>query len=134
MGRVRSRVVCVVAAALTCAVLGVATAAPVVAKPVLKGPEIKLLAKQTGVGPHPILRWKAASGAARYLVVVQTPRGRPYWTWQGTETSVRFGGGPLDAPKNTEGASLVGSKVWFVIGFDAQGDAVASSGKRKISP
>jgi len=70
----------------------------------------------------------------RYLVVVQTPKGDPYWTWQGEETRVRFGGGPVGAAQTSDGASLTKKLVWFVVGLDAEGLSVASSPKRPIAP
>jgi hypothetical protein len=105
------------------------------AKPVVPGePEIKLTTRTTDAGPHPILKWKKVRDAEQYQVVVQTPKADPYWMWRGSETRVRFGGGPLDAPKKTEGATLTRKMVWFVYALDAEGDILASSSKRKIAP
>ena len=110
-------------------------AASTASKPVISGTkEIHLSTKTDGVGAHPILRWKAAPGAATYQVVVQTPKGTPYWAARTTETKVRFGGGPLDAPKKTEGAALTTKRMWFVLGLDDAGAVVAASAKRPISP
>ena len=108
---------------------GVAAAKPVV--PDTKA--ITLSTRKDDAGPHPVLRWKPVGGAAQYVVVVQTPKADPYWIWQGPETRVRFGGGPLDADDATEGAELVGTKVWFVLAYDDGGTLVASSAKRPIS-
>jgi hypothetical protein len=103
-------------------------------KPLIAGTkEIRLVTTTTGAGSHPTLQWKPVRDAVEYRVVVQTPKGDPYWTWRGTETRIRFGGGPIDASKRTEGATLTGKKVWFVVAFDANGDAIGSSSKRKIA-
>jgi len=115
---------------LTLVTPAVATAAPVIPDTTT----IKLTTKQSDAGPHPTLKWQAVDAAARYLLVVQTPKGDPYWSWQGIDTRVRFGGGPLDAPKNTEGATLTRKMMWFVLAFDDAGDLVASSAKRKLAP
>jgi hypothetical protein len=118
-------------------VLAVAAQAPaaVARKPVYPGAKpITLKTPTSDVGPHPILRWKATVGVATYEVVVQTPKGTPYWAGRTTETQLRFGGGPLDAPKKTEGAALTRNEVWFVLGVDDAGVVVAASSKRPISP
>jgi len=126
----RSTRAVVLALALLVAAPGIAAADPVL--PDTK--EIKQTTKKQGAGHHPVLRWRAVSGATRYLLVVQTPKGDPYWSWSGTETRVRFGGGPLDAPKNSPGATLARKMVWFVVAFDDAGGIIASSGKRTIAP
>jgi hypothetical protein len=128
----RARFVRGAALAVTILVAVPSTAA---ADPVLpETEEIAQTTKKRGVGPHPVLRWKAVEAATRYLLVVQTPKGDPYWSWQGTETRVRFGGGPLDAPRNSDGATLTRKLVWFVVAFDTDGSIIASSAKRKIAP
>jgi hypothetical protein len=96
--------------------------------------EIRLLTKSSGGGAHPVLKWKPVAGTASYLVVVRTPGGTPFWTWQGSETSVRLGGGPESAADDTEGAALRTRMVWFVIAFDADRKAIASSVTRRIRP
>jgi hypothetical protein len=126
----RAVVVSTVVLALT---VGAAGHAP--AKPVVKGkPEIKLATKTTHAGPHPLLQWKPVTAATGYLVVVQTPKGDPYWTWQGGDTSVLLGAGAPTSPKQSEGASLVRKMRWFVIARNADGSIVASSAKRPIAP
>jgi hypothetical protein len=127
----RSRVVAAIVVAGTVMVASLdASAAPVV-------PSTESLALRTptdDLGAHPILRWKAVADADHYLVVVQTPKGAPYWTWQGADTRVRFGGGPLDAPEKSAGARLDKKKVWFVIAYGADGTVIASSAKRALAP
>ena len=116
------------------AVIVLATPTSALAKPIIEGTkEIRLVTKTTEAGSHPVLRWKPVADSVEYRVVVQTRKGDPYWTWQGAETRVRFGGGPLDAAGRTEGAALSGKKLWFVVAFDASGAIVGSSAKRKIS-
>ena len=112
-----------------------ALATPAFAKPVIGGTDkIVQTTKTKRAGSHPILRWKKARGATQYLVVVQTPDKKPYWTWQGTTTNVRLGGGPSKAPATSDGASLTTKLFWFVIALDAEGTAVASSERRPITP
>lgn len=113
----------------------VATAPSAVAKPAIPGvsAEITLRTPEDGVGRHPTLRWKAARDAESYVVVVQTRKGDPYWTWQGDKTSVRLGGGKA-TKRSTQGAELAGRHVWFVLGLDADGAVVAASAKRPIKP
>ena len=115
---------------LAIAAPGIASGAPVL--PDTK--EITQTTKKTSAGRHPVLRWKTVSGAARYLLVVQTAKGDPYWSWSGTDTRVRFGGGPVDAPKDGPGATLTRKMVWFVVAFDDAGAILASSAKRSIAP
>ena len=131
----RARCVSQTAVALSLLLLAGPAAASVASRPVIEDTkEITLTTKNDDLGAHPILKWKKVRGATTYIVVVQTPKGAPYWTWQGAETRVRFGGGPLDAPEETEGASLTSKKMWFVIAEDADGSIIASSDKRDIAP
>jgi hypothetical protein len=130
VNRARSTRAAVLALALLVATPGIAAADPVL--PDTK--EIKQTTKKQDAGRHPVLGWKAVSGAARYLLVVQTPKGNPYWSWEGTENRVRLGGGPLDAPNNSPGATLTRKMVWFVVAFDEAGAIIASSAKRTIAP
>jgi hypothetical protein len=126
----RAFVVAVVGAAVLVGASGSAAA-----KPLISGkPEIKLVTRTTHAGPHPVLQWKAANGATLYLVVVQSTKGVPYWTWQGDATTVRFGGASDSAPKRSEGATLARKMQWFVVAMDAQGSPIASSAKQKIAP
>src|SRR5262249_10310818 len=72
----------VAASILVALAVAVASPAPatVTEKPVYPGAKLITLKTATsGVGAHPILRWKAVTGAAAYQVVVQTPKGQPYW-------------------------------------------------------
>jgi len=105
------------------------------AAPVLPATDhLTLRTPTNGGGAHPILRWQAARAADHYLVVVQTPDGDPFWTWQGAATRVRLGGGPLHARASSAGARLETKKVWFVLAFGADGAPVASSTKRSLRP
>jgi hypothetical protein len=130
MSAARRALVCTVLALATLAAGSAAGAAPVLPDTA----PIVLRTARNDAGPNPILQWKAARDAASYVVVVQTPKGRPYWTWRGTDTRVRLGGGGDGAVEDSEGASLQRRMVWFVVAFDADGTVIASSAKRPISP
>lgn len=124
-----------VVAAVICLPATLPATAHGASKPVYPGAaRISVRAPTTKAGDHPVLRWKSAAGVVAYQLVVQTPKGRPYWTARTTETAVRFGGGPLSSPQQTEGASLTAPMRWFVLGFDAEGHVVAASAKRPIAP
>jgi hypothetical protein len=125
----------VAAVVLLVAALGMTGALPAHAKPVLTGtPEIKLSTPTQDVGNHPVLRWRKVKGAALYVVVVQTPKGAPYWSWQGEATKIRLGGDSDDVVSNSEGASLERRMVWFVAALDGDGIPIASSARRTIAP
>jgi hypothetical protein len=130
MSAARRALACTVVALATLTAGSAAGAAPVLPDTA----PIGLRAAKNDAGPNPILQWKAARNAASYVVVVQTPKGRPYWTWRGSDTRVRLGGGGDGAVEDSEGASLQRRMVWFVVAFDAEGAAIASSEKRPIAP
>jgi hypothetical protein len=108
---------------------------PVTAAPVLPDTApIRLTTPKSDLGSNPVLKWRSVRDAVSYLVVVQTPKGKPYWSWRGIEPRVRLGGGGDDAVEESEGASLQRRMMWFVVAFDADGAAIASSAKRPIAP
>jgi hypothetical protein len=119
--------------------LALLVAAPAAAstarKPVFPGAKpVNLTTKTKGVGAHPILRWKTVGGVTTYIVVVQTAKGAAYWSGRTTDSRLRFGGGPLNAPENAGAAELSKTMKWYVLGLDNAGDVVAASAKRPISP
>ncbi len=87
-----------------------------------------------GGGAHPVLRWKRVPRASRYLLSVNTVKGAPYWSWTGTESKVRFGGGPLGSSRRAGGAALTRKMRWFVVAFDDSGVILAASKLRSIAP
>jgi hypothetical protein len=94
---------------------------------------LTLLTAGEGLGIRPILQWNAVDGAAQYVVVVNTPEGGPYWTWQGADTQVAFGGGPID-DQDTIGARLISPKRWFVVALDEAGSPIAASDSVALGP
>jgi hypothetical protein len=104
-------------------------------RPVVPGAHpITLATGSKHLGAHPILRWKSAKGATTYAVFVQSVKGRPYWTWRGSETRVRLGGGDEHAVAHSEGASLTRAREWFVLGLDGSGTVVAASPRHRLEP
>jgi len=96
---------------------------------------ITIKTKTHGVGAHPVLQWKRVTGAHRYLLSVNTIKGAPYWSWMGSTTKVRFGGGPLNSPKRgSTGAELKHKMRWFVVAFDDTGNILAASKPHQIAP
>lgn len=115
--------------------LAVPASASTARKPVFPNAKpINLTTKTKHVGAHPILRWKAVGGVTTYVVVVQTSQGAAYWSGRTTDSRLRFGGGPLDAPKDAGAAELAKKMKWYVLGLDDAGDVVAASAQRAISP
>jgi hypothetical protein len=121
------------AVAFSAGLLGALPALPVAAA---QSPAtITIKTKTHGVGAHPILQWKRVPDAHRYLLSVNTTKGEPYWSWTGSTTKVRFGGGPLASPgRGATGAVLKHKMRWFVIAFDDAGNIVAVSKPRLIAP
>jgi hypothetical protein len=96
---------------------------------------ITIRTKTHGVGAHPVLQWNRVPGARRYLLSVNTTHGSPYWSWTGSTTKVRFGGGPLaSSGRGATGAALEHKMRWFVIAFDDTGNIVAVSKPHAIAP
>jgi hypothetical protein len=128
------RAVAVIACSLA---LMAATASGALAAPKPVFPDVKVISLRTATsdaGQHPILRWKSVNGVTTYVVVVQTAKGAAYWSGRTTETKLRFGGGPLTAPKDAGAAELTKPMKWYVLGLDDAGDVVAASAKRRIAP
>lgn len=96
--------------------------------------EVKLLTAKQGGGIRPVLRWKPVAGAASYLLVVQDKKGRAYWSWQGTATEVPIGGGEKPSKPGSGGPRIAKGYRWIVSAFGANGELLAISKRRPISP
>lgn len=96
---------------------------------------MELLTPAEGGGPWPELAWAPVDGAARYEVLVYAASGRAYWSWRGTDASVRFGG--FSSPPDEASAvrpRLHEPMTWSVLARDADGEVIAQSGERPIAP
>lgn len=93
-------------------------------------PLVDLLAPgELNVGRAPTFEWAAVAGASEYRLSVLGPAG-PQWGWQGSETSVRYGG----VPEGVGGPSLAAGSWWSVGAFGTDGSLVALSDLRAVSP
>ena len=96
--------------------------------------DVKLLTAKQGGGIRPVLRWKPVPGATSYLLVVQDKQGRAYWSWQGTATEVPMGGGEKPSKPGSGGPRVAKGYRWIVSAFGADGELLAISKRRPISP
>lgn len=98
-------------------------------------PSINLKAPATeGAGEVPAFEWDAVDGAERYRLVVLDGDGQPLWAWNGAETKVNLGGLPGERPEGTPGPVITPGSTWSVAAFDAEGNALAVSELRPVSP
>jgi hypothetical protein len=96
--------------------------------------EVKLLTKKQGGGIRPVFRWEPVDGAATYLLVVHDRKGRAYWSWQGSETKVPMGGGEKPSKPGSGGPRIAKGYKWIVSAFGPNGELLAISKRRPISP
>lgn len=86
---------------------------------------VKIKAKARD-GERPRFSWKAVGDAVDYALVVQTLKGKPYWAWRGTETTVFLGG--VDEPsKDAGGPLLTKAAQWQVVAYAEDGRIVGAS-------
>lgn len=98
-------------------------------------PALTLIAPETtGAGEVPAFEWEAVDGAARYRLVVLGGSGEPLWSWNGAETKVNLGGLPGERPEGVSGPVIAADSTWSVVAFDAEGNALAASNLRPVSP
>jgi hypothetical protein len=86
-----------------------------------------------GVGLHPLFEWEAVPGAVLYSLTLHTADDRPYWAWEGTETSIYLGGA-VQLADDSVGPRLYEPMTWTVFAFDADGMIVGSSPARPVAP
>lgn len=98
-------------------------------------PGIELVAPaETGAGEVPTFEWEAVDGAARYRLVVLDGSGAMLWAWNGAETKVNLGGVSDDRPEGAAGPVIDAGSTWSVVAFDADGNPLAASSLRPVSP
>ena len=96
-------------------------------------PEVTLLAPGAeDAGLVPEFSWEAVDGAASYRLSILGPD-RPLWAWSGTDTTVSLGlrEGPSEA---VPGLELPPGSWWSVAALDDDGQVVAVSALRSVSP
>jgi hypothetical protein len=107
-------------------------------EPVIAAKGIVAINQQTpteNVGAFPLFQWEAVPDAVHYMLVVKTAEGRPYWAWEGVETSVYLGGGDTPPPEDSLGPRLFEPLMtWTVFAFAADDTLIGSSPARPISP
>ena len=107
-------------------------------EPVISGEGIVVIEQTTpteNAGTFPLFQWEAVPGAVSYTLVVKTTEGRPYWSWEGAETSVFLGGGGSEPPPSgSVGPRLFEPMTWTVYAFAADDRLVGASARRPISP
>ena len=102
--------------------------------PAMNLPEIEQFTPTTGAGIKPLFEWQAVDGAAWYALVVKNSEGRPYWAWMGTQHSIYLGGVSEQPGEDIAGPRLEEGMQWAVIAYDSQGQVIAASKLRPISP
>lgn len=96
--------------------------------------EVKLLApSEDGAGRIPTFKWKRVDGADRYRLAVLDAKGRATWVWQGSKTSVVFGG-VVNRPSREAGPIVTPGSKWSVVALDADGVVIATSRFRAVAP
>jgi hypothetical protein len=73
-------------------------------------------------------------GAQRYLLIVRDADNATYWSWTGAATSVYLGGASAQPAEDAAGPRLEAGMAWAVFALDAEGEVIASSELRPISP
>jgi hypothetical protein len=88
----------------------------------------------SAAGERPTFRWAPVSGASSYLLAVLTTDNQPVWAWQGTATEVILGGWDQPPAADAPGPVLGGPSHWFVVALDAEGQPLANSMLRPVTP
>ncbi len=100
----------------------------------LNFPDIELTTPTEGVGVKPLFEWVPVEGAAWYGLVLKTADGTSYWAWMGAETSIYLGGVSIQPADNAAGPVLQAGMQWTVTAYGADGNLIAASSLRPISP
>ena len=96
---------------------------------------IEQFTASSGGGRWPELAWASVDGAARYSVTVYASDGRAYWAWSGSDESVLMGGFRTRPDESSNMAPMVRQGMtWDVAAFDSDGELIALSSERPISP
>jgi hypothetical protein len=96
--------------------------------------EVELLTPAEGVGIKPLFEWAAVEGVQRYLLILRDANGETYWAWNGSATSIYLGGVSEQPSDDAEGPRLEAGMAWAVFALDSEGEVIASSELRPISP
>jgi hypothetical protein len=103
-------------------------------RPVRGVATIELTTRTKGRGDRPTLSWSPVAGAADYRVVLLDATLRPYWSWQGTTSTVVVGATEKPMPPAASGPHVVKGSTWSVAALDGVGQPIALSTARAISP
>ncbi len=106
------------------------------ADPILAVPDAEVIVQTTptsGEGARPLLGWEPVDGAATYLVIVFAGDEEPYWSTI-TEQAETYVGGQAAIADGVDGPEVAGGYSWAVYAEDENGNPIASSPIRSISP
>jgi hypothetical protein len=95
---------------------------------------IDVTSRTRGRAERPTLTWSPVIGAADYRVVLLDASRRPYWSWQGTTSSVVVGATEKPMPTAASGPRVVKGSTWSVAALDGAGRPIALSAPRAINP
>jgi hypothetical protein len=109
-----------------------APAAP--SRPVRGVATIELTTRTKGRGERPALSWSPIAGAADYRVVLLDASRRPFWSWEGTTSTVVVGATEKPMPPAASGPRVVKGSTWSVAALDGAGQPIALSAPRAINP
>lgn len=96
--------------------------------------QVSLLTDIQGGEEMPLFAWEPVTGAERYQLVVFDEAGEPYWAWEGVQTQVYMGGAESQPPADSDGPVVSAGYTWAVVAYAANGQILASSELRSISP
>lgn len=95
---------------------------------------VTLLTDVQGSGEKPLFAWESIAGADRYQLIVFDEAGEPYWAWEGAQTQVYMGGSESQPSANSSGPAIGAGYSWTVVAYNVNGEIVASSELKPISP
>jgi hypothetical protein len=103
-------------------------------RPVRGVATIQLTTRTKARGERPMLSWSPVAGAADYRLVLLDSTRRPYWSWQGTTSSVVVGATEKPMPPAANGPRVVKGSTWSVAALDSAGQPLALSAPRAVNP
>jgi hypothetical protein len=95
---------------------------------------VELLTDIQGVGRKPLFQWEAIPAAERYQLMVFDEAADPYWAWEGSKTQIYMGGTDAQPPEDSSGPSIGSGYTWLVVAYGSDGNVLATSEVRAISP
>lgn len=97
--------------------------------------EVALVSPETtGAGDVPTFVWEPVEGAKAYRLFVVGGDGVPIWSWQGKASSVALGGLSVERSDGDSGPVLTRDSTWSVAALDGDGQTLAVSRVRPVSP